>query len=83
MHDAPPDEDTPAPTKRVASDESKALADLALAHSQVVSDLADASVAIDGLEGLSRRARLDEIARALDTLSSLDAETASTLRQVK
>lgn len=77
------DDATPPRGTRIASDESKALANLASAHIDAASKLSQASFVVDEREGADRANLLDNLATALDQLSAEDADTAKNIREMK
>ena len=72
----------PLGTPRVATETSRAIANLALEFVQVAAELSSASKLVDELSGHARAAKLEAIAHDLDVLSHLVVQAASSLREV-
>lgn len=84
MSDEVFDDDTPPlGSPRIASEASRAIANLALEFVQVAADLSAASKLVDELSGHARAAKLEAISHDLDVLSLLVCQAAGSLREVK
>ncbi len=83
MSDEIPADDTPPlGSPRIASEASRAIANLALEFVQVAALLSAASKLVDELSGHARAAKLEAIAHDLDVLSHVVSQAANSLREV-